>query len=231
MKFQQPLKAVLLDLDGTLVEFKFNVKDAKNAMIAWLGKNGFSTTNLSDSLKSQEIIDRAQAQWSSSRDLQTRMEFENVKESLFLLLEEFEYKGFLEAEAFPGSVEFLKTLADSNVPSAIVTNSGRKPVNFAIEKFGFQPYVTQVITRNDVKKLKPYPDSLLLALELLGIGNKDTIYVGDSVIDIEAARRAGIKSVGLLSGMLDKQILSQARPDFMIRDISELAQLVFGQDI
>ncbi len=218
-------KAVLFDLDGTLIEFKFKVKESRLAMIEWLRKNGFDTSSFSSETKTQKIIDSVRLQSNE----ETRASFESARRSLYEILNEFEFESLSRAKPHPGSIQLLKRLKEEQILTALVTNSGRRPVDSILGTFGFLPFLTTVITRDEMASMKPEPDGLLKAIEQLRVGREESIYVGDSVIDIQAARKAGVQSVALALGMYAEDTLVKERPDYMISNIEEVQKIVFGR--
>ena len=95
--------------------------------------------------------------------------------------------------------DLLRHLREEGTPHAIAT-SGRHPeIDASLVALGV-PAETIVIDRGDVLRAKPEPDLFLKAQEDLGVAIRDCYVVGDAVWDLLAARRAGMLSVGMLSG-------------------------------
>jgi HAD superfamily hydrolase (TIGR01509 family) len=77
---------------------------------------------------------------------------------------------------------------------------------------------------SDVEKTKPEPDLLLAALEKVGADAKDAVMIGDSVWDCRAADRAGVRSVGVLTGGFSEQELTEAGASKVYRSVDDLRQ-------
>jgi HAD superfamily hydrolase (TIGR01509 family) len=77
---------------------------------------------------------------------------------------------------------------------------------------------------SDVEKTKPEPDLLLAALEKVGGDAKDAVMIGDSVWDCRAAERAGVRSVGVLTGGFSEQELTEAGASKVYRSVDDLRQ-------
>lgn len=104
-----------------------------------------------------------------------------------------------ERRPLPGAVELLKHLREASIPHGIAT-SGRHPeIDASLDALGVPPE-TVVIDRGDVLRAKPEPDLFLKCQEELRVEIRDCYVVGDAVWDLLAARRAGMLSVGMLSG-------------------------------
>ena len=76
--------------------------------------------------------------------------------------------------------------------------------------------------------MKPRPDGLLDAAKLLELEPKDILYVGDSVLDIEAARQAGIKCVSIPTGLYTSETLRKLSPDFVMDTMQDLEEFVLS---
>jgi phosphoglycolate phosphatase-like HAD superfamily hydrolase len=217
-------KAVLFDLDGTLIEFKFDVAGSRKAAIEWLARNGFDVKGLSPDTKTLGIFQWVRAQCDKNVG---GLKYDFTRSELSKILEVFEYKGFSLAKPHPGSLRTLKRLKSEQVLCGLVTNSGGKPVSSILREFGFLPYLEPVITRDDMENLKPDPEGILKAIRILEVDREDAVYVGDSIIDIEAAKSAAVSCVALSKGMYTRDSLIQKKPDFIIDNIEDVEQIVF----
>src|SRR3989449_4636269 len=114
-----------------------------------------------------------------------------------------------ERRPLPGAVELLRWLREQKVPHGIAT-SGRHPeIDSSLAALGVPPE-TVVIDRGDVLRAKPEPDLFLRCQEQLAVEIRDCYVIGDAVWDLLAARRAGMLSVGLLSGGYGRDELTSA---------------------
>jgi HAD superfamily hydrolase (TIGR01509 family) len=121
----------------------------------------------------------------------------------------------------PGAVELLRFLGLARVAFGIATSGQRPEINASLEALGVGKE-TVVIERGDVARAKPEPDLFLACQQRLGVGVEDCFVVGDAVWDLLAARRAGMLSIGLLSGGYGEDELSRAGAFRVYRDASEL---------
>jgi HAD superfamily hydrolase (TIGR01509 family) len=121
----------------------------------------------------------------------------------------------------PGAVELLRDLRERGILYGIAT-SGRHPeIDLSLEALGVPPG-TVVIDRGDVLRAKPEPDLFLRCQQELGVTPDDCYVVGDAVWDLLAARRAGMLSVGLLSGGYGWDELTSAGAFRVYRDPADL---------
>src|SRR3954471_24513291 len=125
-----------------------------------------------------------------------------------------------ERRPLPGAVELLRWLRDEKIPHGIAT-SGRHPeIDRSLEALGVPPE-TVVVDRGDVTRAKPEPDLFLACAQRLGVEPAECYVVGDAVWDLLAARRAGMLSVGLLSGGYGEAELIAAGAYRVYRDAEE----------
>ena len=121
----------------------------------------------------------------------------------------------------PGAVSLLRRLRDLGVPYGIATSGRRPEINPSLEMLEI-PASTVVIERGDVMRAKPEPDLFLACQQRLGVDVRDCFVIGDAVWDLLAARRAGMLSVGVLSGGYGAEELIRAGAFRVYRDPREL---------
>jgi HAD superfamily hydrolase (TIGR01549 family) len=126
-----------------------------------------------------------------------------------------------ERRPLPGAVELLVDLRAGGVVHGIATSGRRPEIDRSLEALGI-PASTVVVERGDVLRAKPEPDLFLACQERLGVAIADCYVVGDAVWDLLAARRAGMLSVGLLTGGYGEDELRAAGAFRVYRDAAEL---------
>jgi len=126
-----------------------------------------------------------------------------------------------ERRPLPGAVELVRFLKAGRVLFGIATSGRRPEINESLKVLGIGDE-TVVVERRDVLRAKPEPDLFLACQQRLGVGAGDCYVIGDAVWDILAARRAGMLSIGLLSGGYGEDELSQAGAFRVYRDPAEL---------
>jgi HAD superfamily hydrolase (TIGR01509 family) len=128
-----------------------------------------------------------------------------------------------ERRPLPGAVELLADLRAEGIVHGIATSGRRPEIDASLEALGVGEE-TVVVERGDVKRAKPEPDLFLTCAERLGVTASDSYVIGDAVWDLLAARRAGMLSVGLLSGGYGEDELTRAGAFRVYRDPAELRQ-------
>ncbi len=139
-------------------------------------------------------------------------------------LQQITKKNF-EIVILDGVPETLKKLKEMNFKLALITTASRHTTK-RVKKYYPEVYdcFDIVISRNDVKKTKPYPDPLLKAIEKLELDIDKTVMIGDLITDIIAGKNAGVKTVGILSEFpeITKEVLQEENPDLLLNSLEEL---------
>lgn len=103
-----------------------------------------------------------------------------------------QYIPYLKME--PHLLPALKILKEAGIFRAINTSRSTS-MEYIMERFGLWPYFDLVITILDVKKPKPHPESIEKIMETFHVDQRETVFVGDSEIDKQAADSAGVKFI------------------------------------
>ncbi|MGH7578893.1 MAG: HAD family hydrolase [Gemmatimonadales bacterium] len=121
----------------------------------------------------------------------------------------------------PGAVELLRELREAGIPHGIATSGRRPEIDASLAALRVGPE-TVLVDRGDVQRAKPAPDLFLEAQARLGTTPGNCYVVGDAVWDLLAARRAGMLSVGLLTGGYGEDELVRAGAFRVYTDAAEL---------
>jgi HAD superfamily hydrolase (TIGR01509 family) len=122
----------------------------------------------------------------------------------------------------PGAVQLFRFLRQNKIVHGIATSNQRPHVDSSLKVLGVTRETVVVVEREDVARAKPEPDLFLECQERLGVEVKDCYVIGDAVWDLMAARRAGMLSVGLLSGGYGEDELVRAGAFRVFRDVADL---------
>lgn len=145
------------------------------------------------------------------------------------------YSNFLDlasSEDFGSSFRLIKgarkTLDELKGRFMLAVGSGntKKMLNKFMRKFRLADYFRFVVTIDDVKRGKPNPDMLIKAIRHFNVKPEEAVYVGDSASDVMAAKRAGMHSVAVLTGALDKKEAMNLKPDYIVEDVSGVPEVL-----
>jgi HAD superfamily hydrolase (TIGR01509 family) len=126
-----------------------------------------------------------------------------------------------ERRALPGAAELLADLRGMGVTHGIATSGRRPEIDASLEALGV-PADMVVVERGEVARAKPEPDLFVECARRLDVPPGECYVIGDAVWDLLAARRAGMLSVGLLSGGYGADELAMAGAYRVYRDAAEL---------
>jgi len=184
------LKALLFDLDGTLLD-SFSVHyEAYEAMFARFGiritRETFLASYSPNWYLTYESMGLPKDSWGDANSH---------------WLEEAAKR---QADLFPGVREMLQRLSGSH-SVGLVTSGSRARVMADLERTGIMSYFHVLVTGDDVTRPKPSPEGLELALRRLRLQPAEAVYVGDAYADYEMARSAGVDFIGVLSAFEDSR--------------------------
>ncbi len=130
-------------------------------------------------------------------------------------------------EDYPGTAELLAEIHASGATVAVVTSKRLASAANTLEAAGLTDLLPLVVTLEDTALHKPSPEPLLLALDRLGARPEEAVYIGDAVVDVLAARAAGMAVVAVTWGAGERADLQAAGPTAVVDTIAELrAQLL-----
>jgi HAD superfamily hydrolase (TIGR01509 family) len=209
------VRALFFDLDGTLVDTVYaHVLAWQRALAeAGLSVDGFRLHRHVGS--SGELIVR-HAQRDAGRTLSAQ-EAGTVHRRHAELFHQL----VPSPRALPGAVQAFRTLREAGVPCAIATASYRPIIDPSLDALGLPPDTVIVEGKGSLHG-KPEPDLFLAGRERLGVRTEDCVVVGDAVWDHIGARRAGMLSVGVLTGGYGEEELFHAGAFRVYRDVAEL---------
>ncbi len=95
-----------------------------------------------------------------------------------------------------------------------------------LDYFGISQYFTYIVTALDTSRPKPSPEALVRCVEALDVEICDCIIAGDSVSDMRAGKAAGARTVGVLSGLFEREELAKECPDLILPDLTMLPEFV-----
>ena len=122
----------------------------------------------------------------------------------------------------------IDTLREQGLKLAIVSTKYRRRIHQVLEREAMLDRFEVVIGGEDVAQHKPHPQGLVEAMDKLGCSPASVLYVGDSVVDAELARRAGVPFVIVLSGVTPRSDFDTYEPLATLRHVSELPHFLLS---
>lgn len=213
----QNIKAVIFDLDGTLVD---SMGIWKEIDIEYLGRFGHT---LPDTLQS-EIEGMCFTE--TAEYIKKRFDLPDSIEKMKNDWNEMAIQKYTcEVPLKPGVLEFLKLLKQKGIKMGIATSNSRELAEAVANRFSFPEYITCLLTGCDVKKGKPAPDVYLTVAQRLGVEPEECLVFEDIVAGIMAGKNAGMKVCAVEDAY---SVASRAQKkelaDYYIQDYYELVK-------
>ena len=127
-----------------------------------------------------------------------------------------------QTELCPGAEDVLYWLTQQKVPAGIVSTKGGDVLESIFTRLGLREQLALIVGGQDVKKAKPDPEGLNLAVERLGLDKKDILFCGDTVIDAETAKRAGVDFCAVLNGTTPAEAFGEYPHVHIAPDLADL---------
>jgi HAD superfamily hydrolase (TIGR01549 family) len=127
-----------------------------------------------------------------------------------------------EIQPMPGARELVRTLSDAGWVVVLASSAKQQEIDHYLELLDVSDVIESATSSDDVERTKPHPDLIEAAIEKAG--NRDAVMVGDSTWDCEAAARAGIATVALLTGGFSEQELRDAGAAAVFETLEELSR-------
>jgi len=124
-----------------------------------------------------------------------------------------------------GARRVLASLGGAH-PLGLVTSGDRDRVTRQLREFRLTTLFAARVCSGDTLRKKPHPEPLRLAMRQMKLDPSACVYVGDAPQDVEMARRAGVRAIGVLGPFPTERRLRAARPEFLIGSIEELPDVL-----
>lgn len=205
------IKAVLFDLDGTIVDTNELIIQSFFHALKGIVPEGFGREHIIPHM-GKTLLDQM-------RQFSGREEVEDLIHAYreYNLLKHDEM-----VSLFPGVAETVPVLKANGVKLGVVTTKMRPTTERALRMFGLYGQMDAIVTLDDVEHAKPHPEPILKATAEIGVEPAHAIMVGDSPVDIEAAKRAGAMPVGVAWSLKGAAVLQEAGAEHILYDMKQL---------
>jgi len=214
---------VIFDLDGTLLDTLEDIADAANRVLRGQG------------LPTHPIDDYRYFVGDGIGQLVARMlpesrcsEFE-IDRIAGLYREEYARTWNLKTRPFDGVEEMLGALADIGVASAVLSNKSEDFVRLCVEEYFPARSFTAVLGDHPSRRRKPDPEPALAIAKEVGANPARVMFVGDTGVDMETARAAGMFAVGVPWGFRPREELDASGAQVIIDKPADLLKLLHPQ--
>ncbi len=206
-----PPRAVVFDLDGTLVDAYAAIHESLGVVLEAFGRTPVTREETRRMVgHGLEVL------------IQEAVGRENVTEGVRLFRERYEKVGVESTRLLPGAENVTRALFERGVRLAIASN---KPARFTrplLEGLGISKRFAFVAGPDDGFPPKPAPLMVFMALSTMGIPGEDAVFVGDMPVDVATARAAELPIIALPTGSATRKELEACSPDAIVENLEAL---------
>jgi membrane protein len=197
-----PIKAILFDIDGTLVDSNDFHADA---WVEGFSKHGHDIDR-----------DRVRGQIGKGADMLVPALMPGASEDEVEAMgeahgEAFKGKYLDQVRPFPQARDLIARVHEAGLNVALASSASQGELDHYVELLGIADFVDETTTIDDVNRSKPAGDIVATALGKLGVEPGEALFVGDTPYDIEAGAKCGVPTIAVLSGGFSRDALSGAR--------------------
>jgi phosphoglycolate phosphatase len=186
------MSLIVFDLDGTLVDSRLDLAESTNEMLGFYGAPALPVEAVAAMVGEGAKVLVARALAAARLDA-------DVSDALTRFREVYDRRLLVHTRPYEGIEQVVSGLAEGHA-LAVLTNKPEAPSRRLLDAFGLAPYFREVIGGDSGPARKPDPEGLRLLMTQCGTASADTWLVGDSMIDVETARRAGVRMCVALYG-------------------------------
>ena len=192
---KKPIKAIVWDLDGTLIHFKINSIKARRRAIKILRNYRVPKKELSIDIPILEAI-KISKQFFIKFGFSSE-KIKKINEEVNKAIIEVEHEAAIKATLIEGIAEVLEFAHEKNLTQAIFTYNTHNNARTSLETAGITQYFDVIAGRDDIKNLKPHPDHIKYVCEKIHVQLDEIVIIGDTGRDIEAALLTNSRSIAL----------------------------------
>jgi phosphoglycolate phosphatase len=211
-------KAIIFDLDGTLVDTVLDLANAMNFALVHFGRPTHSVEAC------KQMVGNGLKTFAQRALAKDRQHLQG--EVLSIMKARYHDKCLESSGLYDGIVETVKKLRLKGLRLAVLTNKDQDDARRIVEHFFGADTFEYVVGTTENKAVKPGAAATIKIVESMGLATKDFLFIGDSAVDIQTAATAGIRSVGVSWGFRGKDELLKAKADIVIDSPTEILDLV-----
>lgn len=213
------LRTVLFDLDGTLIDSVRLILDSYHHTLA---AHGLPPRSDEDWLAGVGTPLTAQfAEWRDEK---------GTLEALIATYREYNLRHHDRmVTVYPGVVDAVARLKAAGIATGLVTSKNRSGAVRGLSLARLESLMDVLVCADEVTNPKPHPEPVETAVRLLGADLESTVYVGDSIHDMQSGRAAGVRTAAVLWGPFGRSHLEGARPDYWLESPEDLVRLVLEE--
>jgi phosphoglycolate phosphatase len=209
------VRGVIFDLDGTLIDSYQAIYLAFHYTYSEMGLTPLS----------YQQVERAVGR-GLGHTFRELLGEERVPQTLALFRKKYGEVFRTHTHLLPDVREVVGSLQGRGIQLAVATNKLGRFSRAIFEHFGMEKMFAVILGDGDVSQNKPDPEMLYQAMDKMGVVKEESIFVGDSVIDIQTGKNAGIRVFAVPTGNTDREDLVKAQPAVILNRLLDLLSLV-----
>jgi len=217
-------KAILFDLDGTLVDSAPDLAAALNTTMGILDHNKVDLDDVKAWIGNgvDKLVQRALDTVMDSKDLKNSESDDNFWRAKTVFYSQYEKQSGNLSKLYSNVIGTLEELKRSKIHLACITNKSRCFTLPLLDKLGIRKYFDVVVCGDDLTNKKPHPEPLLHAANKLSVLPDQCLMIGDSSSDVKAANAANMPILCVDYGYNQGIDLNTFKIDGMISDLTEV---------
>ena len=210
------LKFIIFDLDGTLVDSKYDLTDAANYARSKYGFAPLSVEKVASFLGSgiPALV----------KSILPELDDKEQKNAVKIFKDFYEQHLIDKTKTYPGIKEMLESL--SEYKKIVLSNKTEKFSKIIIESLGLKKYFVEVFGGDSFAEKKPSPVPVYEIMKQFSLNKEEIVMVGDGFNDVKVGKNAGITTVGILYGYSSLSQMKELSPDYTANTPEEVVNIV-----
>ena len=213
------LKAFVFDFDGTLAVLNIDFSLMRDRVLELIDRFGVERESVKERYL-LEVIDEVRAMILERSTPDAQQFYREAHQTLH----QIEMKAAEKGKLLRGVKKTLRAVRTKGIRLGIVSRNCEEAVRKVFP--GIDGFCDIFISRDSIARVKPHPEHLAAVLRALEVPARKAVMIGDHIIDIQAGRRAGMKTIGVLTGRTTRKEFEEAGADYVSRGVWEIPLLL-----
>lgn len=215
------VKLCVFDMDGTFVDTLGDISAAMNRSLKHLGYSTYDDPAYKKMVGDGMRVLCERAIGTGNTD--------DIDKLVELYKNDYLKNCCVNSKPYDGMIELVRFLKENEIKTAILSNKPHDQTVEISDKLFGKDLFDEILGKKDEFPAKPAPDSLMYLIEKFNVKNSETIYIGDSDVDIKLSKAANVYSIGVAWGFRGESELSSEGADKVVFTAAELKDAIFNK--